>query len=44
MINDAIDWKGEVMPRNESSIIEFGTMDVEVKYENKKEIYFQSGK
>jgi len=43
-INDAIDWKEEVSPREKSSVIDFGDMNIKVLYENEKEIYFQSEK
>ncbi|MFC4560202.1 hypothetical protein ACFO3D_18765 [Virgibacillus kekensis] len=41
-INDAIDWKEEVLPREKSSVINIGDMDIKVHYEAEKEIYFQS--
>ena len=43
-INDATDWKEEVLPREKSSVIDFGDMNIKVHYGNEKEIYFQSEK
>jgi hypothetical protein len=43
-INDAIDWEEEVLPREKTSVIDFGNMEIKVMYESDKEIYFQSEK
>lgn len=44
LINNAIDWKEERLPRNKISVIDFGTVKVKVLYESDKEIYFVSEK
>ncbi|WP_088102870.1 hypothetical protein [Halalkalibacter urbisdiaboli] len=43
-INDAIDWDEEVFPREKTSIIDMGDIEIKVLYESDKEIYFQSEK
>lgn len=43
-INDAIDWNEEALPREKTSVIDFGDMKIKVHYEKEKEIYFQSEK
>lgn len=43
-INKAMDWQGEVLPRDKPSLIEFEELSIEVHYENEKEIYFISEK
>ncbi|MBO1511007.1 hypothetical protein [Metabacillus bambusae] len=43
-INEAIDWDEEVSPREKTSVIDFGDIEIKVLYENDKEIYFQSEK
>ncbi|WP_338786343.1 hypothetical protein [Metabacillus sp. FJAT-53654] len=43
-INDAIDWEEEVLPREKTSVIDFGEIEIMVMYESDKEIYFQSEK
>jgi hypothetical protein len=43
-INDAIDWNEKLMSREKKSVIDFGNLNVQVLYENDKEIYFQSEK
>ncbi|MGB2991917.1 MAG: hypothetical protein WBB47_04730 [Paenisporosarcina sp.] len=43
-INDAMDWQKEILPRQKSSVIDFGDMNIKVHYGSEKEIYFQSEK
>ncbi len=43
-INDANDWDKEVLPREKTSVISIGDLEVKVLYESDKEIYFQSEK
>ncbi|WLD91725.1 hypothetical protein [Alkalihalobacillus sp. AL-G] len=43
-INGAIDWNEEVLPREKTSMIDFGDIKIKVLYENEEEIYFQSKK
>lgn len=42
--NDAFDWEEEVLPRQNTGVIEFGDLKIKVLYEKEKEIYFQSEK
>ncbi|WP_423800971.1 hypothetical protein [Neobacillus sp. SAB-20_R2A] len=44
IINGAIDWNGEVQPREKSTVIRAGDIEVKVLYEGDKEIYLQSEK
>lgn len=44
LINKAIDWKEERMPRKNTGLINFGDLKVKVFYESDKEIYFESDK
>lgn len=44
LINNAIDWKEERLPRSRTSFIDFGSIRVKVYYESDKEIYFVSEK
>ncbi|GHH98858.1 hypothetical protein [Neobacillus kokaensis] len=43
-INDAIDWDKEVFPREKTSIIDTGDIQINVLHEDEKEIYLQSEK
>ena len=42
--DDAFDWEEEVLPRQNTGVIEFGDLKIKVLYDNEKEIYFQSEK
>jgi hypothetical protein len=42
LINNAIEWKEERLPRDKTSVIDFGTINVKVQYGSDKEIYFVS--
>lgn len=44
LINDAMDWDEQVFPREKTSVIDTGDLEIKVLYENEKEIYLQSEK
>jgi len=44
LINNAIDWTEERLPRDKTSVINFGSINIKVQYESDKEIYFLSEK
>ncbi|MFD2806101.1 hypothetical protein [Litchfieldia salsa] len=42
--NEAYDYKEDILPRSETSLIDFGSIKVKVLYEDEKTVYFQSKK
>lgn len=44
LINDSIDWDEPMEPRKQSCVMQFGSMQIKILFEDEKEIYLQSEK